>query len=69
VRDEPGDRLVVTKDQPLHLPLQDVRVVLHDTEHCLKAITNVRKQAQIASVKRIRIPIRVKQQLFEKPRN
>jgi hypothetical protein len=35
MRDEPGDVLIVTEDNPLHLPVQDIRVVLHQAKHSL----------------------------------
>ena len=36
MRDEPGHVLIVTKDDPLHLPVQDIGVILHQTKHSLK---------------------------------
>jgi hypothetical protein len=35
MRDESGDVLIVTEDDPLHLPVQDIRIVLHQPEHSL----------------------------------
>jgi hypothetical protein len=35
MRGEPGDVLIVTEDDPLHLPVQDIRIVLHQPEHSL----------------------------------
>jgi hypothetical protein len=35
MRDEPGDVLIVTEDDPLHLPVQDIRIVLHQAKYSL----------------------------------